>query len=116
VNVGLAPTTPQTPGHDPVPQASDNESTGGLMETIDETPLNACNVKHWMLFSDATHGDEGDTGPSQALKSSEEATLQLKDDEKVRSKDNIKMHDSLALRLKKLKRLKRLRLMKDHNC
>jgi len=116
VNVGLAPTTPQTPGHDPVPQASDNESTGGLMETIDETPLNACNVKHWMLFSDATHGDEGDTGPSQALKSSEEATLQLKDDEKVRSKDHIKMHDSLALRLKKLKRLKRLRLMKDHNC
>ena len=59
--VGLAPATPQTPGQDPVTHVSDNDSTGGLMETVDENPNDTCNVKQWMLFSEATRDQDGTT-------------------------------------------------------
>eukprot|EP00210_Caulerpa_lentillifera_P005939 g5677.t1 len=103
VAVGLAPTTPQTPGHDPVPHASDNESTGGLMETIDETPSNTCNVKHWILFSDAMHGNEGETTTTNV----QEKTVPLKehDEEKAEETEEIEeteAHEGSQLMAKKV--------------
>ena len=80
--VGLAPATPQTPGQDPVPHISDNDSTGGLMETVDENPNDTCNVKQWMLFSEATR-DTQDLS-SHLRSDGDEGTVEIHDDEQVR--------------------------------
>jgi len=83
-NIALAPTTPHTPGQDPVTHISDNESSGGFMETVDDTSNETCNVKQWMLFSEATRELEAKSvNVAQPKTQDDEAEEEAKEEEQV---------------------------------
>jgi len=82
-NIALAPTTPHTPGQDPVTHISDNESSGGFMETVDDTSNETCNVKQWMLFSETTRELEAKSVNVAQPKTQDDEAEEAKEEEQV---------------------------------